>query len=980
MERIFFLEVVWRHNLDTIVTLGATGDDTRCSQFPAYSKMNSLNRLDSLPPTANNGTSTTTAAPRQPGFLSRLIGKGAPRAAVSLRGSCTTRTDSSAAAVPATIEYRPHVSGDENSHGQIWQGRTFYHCPHHGKDGMMVLHAPHQCKRSENSNAATTSNPVPPNDWLESMATSANGQLRAWYLPLYQRREIYQRLPDVLLGTVLEHAWEDHPAGPPPEQELEPSQQVTWLLQDHVRTALNVELDVHSRKAARDRLTLLLCLLDEAEQEYKQPQQQPVEVDPSQELNSTADDSLEPAVATPEEMQVAEDDAPATNVEAPSRGSTSSLPPAVTAVTTASSGSSSTAVKPSSLAEGSDAVATTGQRDPPPVASAAPPPYERRSSAAPAPRPSRRGDSESTRPTVERSYAALARRSSNASAGSANSDNVDHRSRSDADRPRAPPARQSSTTSSTASSHRDADYRSRSDADRTYAPPVRHSSTGSSRGEVDYRSRCDVDRPPVPPPYAWEKKQSDSPPAAAGRSGNWKTVPPGPNEPTVQYQGGTKFYWCPYHRFDRGLWSMHNPLDCGLNPANKRKTTTPSPPRVEDKQSPPEVTRQNTSTTTGRSPPEPRSLSEDRVSQGRKRPRSDEEVEARPAPRARNVEARPPPSPPKPIDPKLEKYRNDMVARRTALKNAIPKAIWPPRDKPLSINFMEDAVAKGKRGGFRRDRKPTVVAALARPISVDAGIACMDWLEAWEPFWQLLPEAVMQVGSTYVAEDKFGAPEVKLNTTGQLTVYISKFSEILGMRGASPKWGKPYEGALSPHDGDTTLLLHMAPLSSVMTNKVGKHLWPLGTFLVIDGSPVKITQRDQNLDDKWYGPSLPLDVTQYVKDPKKPLTIELGCHESVPFVYCLAVHKYRTVGDFIETLRFSMNRASPDDGVKKVCSLLKAASTTICIDTDEDEPDDKEIGKLVFSLRCPLTRKPIETPIRGKNCKHFQVSDILFPM
>jgi hypothetical protein len=972
-----FLEVVWRHNLDTIVTLGATGADTRCSQFPAYSKMNSLNRLDSLPPTANNGTSTTTAAPRQPGFLSRLIGKGAPRAAVSLRGSCTTRTDSSAAAVPATIEYRPHVSGDENSHGQIWQGRTFYHCPHHGKDGMMVLHAPHQCQRSENGNAATTSNPVPPNDWLESMASSANGQLRAWYLPLYQRREIYQRLPDVLLGTVLEHAWEDHPA-PPPEQELEPSQQVTWLLQDHVRTALNVELDVHSRKAARDRLTLLLCLLDEAEQEYKQPQQEPVEVDPSQELiNSTADDSLEPAVETTDAMQVAEDDAPATNaVEEPSREPVSLLPPTVTAVATASSGSSSTTAKPSSLAEGSVAVATTtGQRDPPPAA-AAPPPYERRSSAAVAPRAARPRDKDSvsqhgaTRPTAERSHAA--RRSSNASTGSAHSDTVDHRSRSNADRPRAPPARQSSTASSTASSHRDADYRSRSDADRAYAPPVRHSSTGSTRGEVDYRSRSDADRPAVPPPYAWERKQIDSLHAAAA-SGDWKVVPPGPNEPSVQYRGVIKYHWCPYHR-GRGVWSRHDPAECRFNPANK----TPSPLRAQDKQSPPEVTRQNTSPTTTASPPEPQSLREEVVSQGRKRPRSDQEVEARPAPSLRNVEARPTPSPPKPIDPKLEKYRNDMVARRTALKNAIPKAIWPPRDKPLSINFMEDAVAKGKRGGFRRDRKPTVVAALARPISVDAGIACMDWLESWEPFWQLLPEAVMQVGSTYVAEDKFGAPEVKLNTTAQLTVYVSKFSEILGMRGMAPKWGKPYEGTLSP--GDTTLLLHMAPLSSVMTNKVGKHLWPLGTFLVIDGSPVKITQRDQNLDDKWYGPSLPLDVTQYVKDPKKPLTIELGCHESVPFVYCLAVHKYRTVGDFIETLRLSMSRASPDDGAKKVCSLLKTASTTICIDTDEDEPDDKEVGKLVFSLRCPLTREPIKTPIRGKNCKHFQVSDILFPM
>lgn len=64
----------------------------------------------------------------------------------------------------------------------------------------------------------------------------------------------------------------------------------------------------------------------------------------------------------------------------------------------------------------------------------------------------------------------------------------------------------------------------------------------------------------------------------------------------------------------------------------------------------------------------------------------------------------------------------------------------------------------------------------------------------------------------------------------------------------------------------------------------------------------------------------------------------------------------------------------------KILAMDYVASQTVALEDSEDEDAHKtplnETNSLTLSLLCPMKRTPMETPVRGRNCKHLQCFDL----
>ena len=66
----------------------------------------------------------------------------------------------------------------------------------------------------------------------------------------------------------------------------------------------------------------------------------------------------------------------------------------------------------------------------------------------------------------------------------------------------------------------------------------------------------------------------------------------------------------------------------------------------------------------------------------------------------------------------------------------------------------------------------------------------------------------------------------------------------------------------------------------------------------------------------------------------------------------------------------------------KILAMDYVASQTVALEDSDDEDaqntPSKEINSLTLSLLCPMKKMPIETPVRGRNCKHLQCFDLRY--
>lgn len=267
--------------------------------------------------------------------------------------------------------------------------------------------------------------------------------------------------------------------------------------------------------------------------------------------------------------------------------------------------------------------------------------------------------------------------------------------------------------------------------------------------------------------------------------------------------------------------------------------------------------------------------------------------------------------------------------------------------------------------------------------------------EQWEPFWQV--ENVIIAGVTSpVTSRRWAKPPSWRSDSAQknepntvVTFHLPKFK---GEELRNIAWGtaKIHQSPdVRPKEGDIAVVMRMLPvLKRSDRNKPKRapcHLWPKGTFMMINGTPVQLAQRRQTSHDatKWEQMSYPLDVSSHIRKPTDKTVITLCCQDETQYLFVVAVCSYKPPGrllrDILEDESSCLVRLTLEESKNKAMQYINKNSM---ISIDDDEGDNgkngtqKAVPKLVFSLVDPVTKVPMTTPVRGRQCKHWQVSGI----
>ena len=253
-------------------------------------------------------------------------------------------------------------------------------------------------------------------------------------------------------------------------------------------------------------------------------------------------------------------------------------------------------------------------------------------------------------------------------------------------------------------------------------------------------------------------------------------------------------------------------------------------------------------------------------------------------------------------------------------------------------------------------------------------------LSEWDPFWTI----------HYGFFDRTSKVEkVELLTFGDAPQNIIEFDFTLPPKysALTTTWGSISGKA---KDGEARFLIRMLPLSNPMLNskkpvkRADTHIWPIGTFLQINDSPVQIHQRKQQSHDKkkWQGMCQSLDVTAHISQPTKRNKIQICCLGDEPYIACLAMCCYQSPYPSVyQTIKNNyLRKMSHSDSVKKALSYVNKEMVVLDDDDDKDGDINKirkiENSSITFSLFCPLSRTLMKTPVRGVTCKHWQCFDL----
>jgi hypothetical protein len=312
-----------------------------------------------------------------------------------------------------------------------------------------------------------------------------------------------------------------------------------------------------------------------------------------------------------------------------------------------------------------------------------------------------------------------------------------------------------------------------------------------------------------------------------------------------------------------------------------------------------------------------------------------------------------------------------------------------PKEKPSSVltsNPSRDAVPVPRLVTLQvaADRKPTFAGTVhIRPavrVSFHAAIAdetvladCAARLQEWDPFW--VHKANVATGITSLAHHIYPKTDlIKSAASGQLDIKSFNFQNRLN-------WGPNLrKGAMA--DKDIGLVLRMLPLhrGDQATKRADGHLWPKGTHLCINSRPVSLVQRKQQAHNlaEWCYVSKELNVAACISKPTDHNSFQICCFDNQSYYYMFSFCEHRTVETLMQQLTAStspekMRVVSIQEGSARA-KLLAARQVALCVESGgEEQAAHDEVGKFVFSLQCPISKTIMETPVRGKNCKHWQV-------
>jgi len=316
--------------------------------------------------------------------------------------------------------------------------------------------------------------------------------------------------------------------------------------------------------------------------------------------------------------------------------------------------------------------------------------------------------------------------------------------------------------------------------------------------------------------------------------------------------------------------------------------------------------------------------------------------------------------------------------------------MWLARDSESRCNkcvVLLPDVGKPKFSGALHDRKTVDKVYFAQPSVADATRSEMiERLKRYEPFWQFVGPMRVENTSPVIQ------PRMKeARTALSIRCCVGKDLVFEGTDIFSliPKenWGKE----LVADDMKTeryALMIRMLPLNkSDKMKRADGHLWPKGTFLMVNGKPTQILQRRQEGHDEksWKGVGKHLDLTPLIHDPNQELSIDMGCYDEEQYLFCLSICKYRSVDSLFSVLTTRHNKEaitymSRQESLKKIDGFVSSRGLVL-LDDDDNNNDGQEqhLGKIVFPLKCEISKKLIKVPVRGKDCRHFQVCTRGFP-
>jgi len=246
----------------------------------------------------------------------------------------------------------------------------------------------------------------------------------------------------------------------------------------------------------------------------------------------------------------------------------------------------------------------------------------------------------------------------------------------------------------------------------------------------------------------------------------------------------------------------------------------------------------------------------------------------------------------------------------------------------------------------------------------------------------------------------------------------SKSRNMPPYRAWGVKWGNiphPNKDKRYFESGDRRLIVRTIPLQRTEKDKKKQadgHLWPKGTFMQLKRQSMNeqvlpLTQRKQQSHDhqKWTGQCYPLDLTNEIVNTSVPFELKLCCNEIVEnasanntqggtlqgsYVLHVAICEYVSPNDLYDQL---MGKKAGDVIIprislrssKKMAKEYLASQTVSMIDSDDEEDNTAESSQaqgnslsehLTLSLLCSVSRTVIETPVRGRHCKHIQCFDL----
>jgi hypothetical protein len=286
------------------------------------------------------------------------------------------------------------------------------------------------------------------------------------------------------------------------------------------------------------------------------------------------------------------------------------------------------------------------------------------------------------------------------------------------------------------------------------------------------------------------------------------------------------------------------------------------------------------------------------------------------------------------------------------------------RDKdPIVFTVKADLDSSTNFTNSHRPRAyPCDVTFLPVGVRYDQSQLLVSRLLEWDPFWII--KSIVLCGCTQPIHKV--DPETELIKTAAQHFIVKDLQEkYRDLKTTDRNWS----------NGDRVLLLRMLPESSVAgkAKRADCHIWPKGTFLQINGTPCRIVQRKQqgHNETEWSYQSKEYNASSILTKTSGRGCIQVTCADEEKYYYILTFCEYRDPVHVYNVIREKVNFPTFISSYRKARTFA-SQQMSISVDGDSDNEVD-EAGKFIFTLTCPLSRKILVTPVRGKDCKHFQV-------